>query len=137
LASQLGAIVLKVGSAAVGLPVISSQRQGDQFFQALAHWIGCIPPDSILTSIVTDTFERILAGRLLPLPPTADSLDKLNWEEVSYDLNGKGAADRGQRNPPASQAPLPASGSHGAVDQASLEQCFSQLITADLTAVDE
>ncbi len=124
-ASPLGGLVLQVGGSLLGIPVSASPRPSDQFFQAHAHWFGG-PTDTVLTSTVNDSFARILAGQLLPLPPMADSLDNLNWDEVSSDLNWEGIGDPltwpGGSDTSAYQPHLQSS------EPVALERCFAQMV---------
>jgi uncharacterized repeat protein (TIGR03803 family) len=139
-AGLLGAFAVQISGVGPGLQLTAGQRGSDQFFQALGHWISG-PAYLSPTNMVSDTFGSALAGQLLPVPPTADSLDYLNWNEVSSDVDWEGIGDplmwRGRNDPPAHQLLMPASVPQSGADQATLVQCFSQMDAVDLTAEDE
>jgi hypothetical protein len=122
-ASPLSAFVFQVGGTSIGLQISANQRMADQFFQMLAHGMN-LPADPIFTSTASASLENVLVGQLLPpLPPTADSLDYLNWDEVSSDLDWQGTGD------PRNCCGQGDAAVHHA-DQASLDECFSQMATA-------
>jgi hypothetical protein len=139
LASPVGAFVAQVGGTFLGSQGSAGQRLGDPFFQALTHWISG-PPDSIPTSTLNDSFERVLAGQLLPLPRTGDRLDNLNWDEVSMDLEWQGAGDpltwRGRDELAVHKTLLPTAAPPAAA-QATLDQYFAQVAAATDQIVDD
>jgi hypothetical protein len=65
----------------------------------------------------------------------------LNWDEVSSDLGWQGAGDplswRCRGESVRRQVLVPTAAPAAAVDQATLDQYFSQMVAADLTPEDE
>jgi uncharacterized repeat protein (TIGR03803 family) len=118
LVSPLGAFVLQVGGPSLGFPANGGQRQGDQPFL-----------------LVKASFEPVVGAQFLPLSPPAEYLD-LNGDEISSDLDWQGPRDPlswgGQGESADHQALLPIAAPPAAVDQ-----CFSQMDAADLSAEDE
>ena len=106
----LSALIGQVGGASIGSQISTSPPLGVQFFQALGRWMSG-PADTVVPTTVGDSFARVLAGQLLPVPPMPDNLDSLNWDEVSSDLDNQGARTLvdccdpdGRRLPPAARS---------------------------------
>ena len=76
---------------------------------------------------------ELLAGQFLPVPPMPDSLDNLNWDEVSSD-----ARDLLDRHGTDDGRFLPAARSLAGADQFTWDECFAQMAgVTEQIAVDE
>ena len=122
----LGALIGQVSGAFMSSQISTSQPLGVQFFQALGRWITG-PADTVVPSTVSDSFAGVLTGQLLPIPPTPDALDNLNWDEVSSD-----ARDLLDRHDTDDGRFLLAARSLADADQITCNECFAQMGAAML-----
>ena len=133
----LGALIGQIGGASTGRQISTSQPLADQFFQALARWMSG-PADTVVPITASDSYARVLAGQLLPVPPTPDSLDSLNWDEVISDLDFQSARNLLDYREPDDGRLLPAAKSLADADQAIWDEYFAQTAGAtDQAAEDE
>jgi hypothetical protein len=138
-ASTLGGLGFEIGGPSMGLQISASQRLNDQILQALEHWISR-PADLHYPSTVSDPIMGVLSRQLLPVLPTSDSVDNVNWDELSGDLDLHGVGhllNRRTEDTPAYWRLLPATGSQAVANHVTLDEYFSQLADANDTTEDE
>jgi hypothetical protein len=126
-------------------PVVNAQgfavaRLADQLFQSLLRPTTVL--DAAQAGTVHEVYDRVLAGQMMLPSATPDTIDRLNWDDMGGDLDVPVASSNdlnsrhARRQETQSQNSIPAA-QPATVDQAALDQVFSQNDDSDVAVDDE